>query len=130
MGDVIRRRALLLAAVGVTTAVVAALPGTARPAYPGQNGRIAFVSDRDDYQGDIYTMNADGNSVTRCARDGMRDNEPAWSPNGTRIAFESQRDNPFGEIYVMNADTGNNVTRITDTAGSRGAAWSPDGKKI
>lgn len=117
-------------------AVLTGLPGTARPAYSGQNGRIAFVSDRDDYQSDIYTMNADGSSLTRCARDGMRDDEPAWSPNGTQIAFSSVDLTGAGggderDLYVMDADCGNVRRLTTDHLDPDiDPTWSPDGNRI
>ena len=38
--------------------VVVAVPSTARPAFPGTNGKIAFATDRDG-NFEIYTMNAD-----------------------------------------------------------------------
>ena len=128
------RRAVVTAVLLATVAV--GLPATARPAYPGQNGRIAFVSDRDDYQSDIYTMNADGSSVTRCARDGMRDDDPAWSPNGTQIAFSSVDLTGAGggderDLYVMDADCGN-VRRLTTDHLDPDIAptWSPNGRRI
>jgi hypothetical protein len=61
------KRALpLLGGQVVFASVVAGLPGTASPAYPGPNGsKIAFRSVRDDPFGGVYTMNTDGSGVTR-----------------------------------------------------------------
>ena len=122
-----------LATIAVVAIVLVVLPGTARPAYPGSNGKIAFVSDRDDVQGDIYTMNADGNSLTRCSSDGTRDDDPAWSPDGNQIAFSSVNFATGDErdIYVMDADCGN-VRRLTINHLDPDIAptWSPDGSRI
>jgi len=122
-----------LATTAVASIVLVVWPGAARPAYPGLNGRMAFVSDRDDAQGDIYTMNADGNSLTRCSRDGLRDDDPAWSPSGNQIAFSSWNFATGDErdLYVMDADC-ENVRRLTTNRFDPDIAptWSPDGSKV
>ena len=79
------RRALVVAAL----CVLAAAPA-ADAAFPGQNGKIAFATDRDG-NGQIYTMNADGSAQTNVTNnDAADDLAPAWSPDGTKIAFEQQ----------------------------------------
>jgi Tol biopolymer transport system component len=124
-----RRLKPLLAAVVLAAAVASVLPGTARPAYPGANGKLVFVSARDDPFGDIYTMSADGTgSVTRFGVDRIVDQTPAWSPDGTKIAFGSRRD--LDDIYVMDADGGNVRRLTTDFATEYSPTWSPDGSKI
>ena len=103
-----------------------AAPSAAQAAFPGQNGKIAFTSDRSGaFQ--IYAMNPDGSGQTQLTNDGGNF-QPAWSPDGRRIAFVSNRDpsdqncNDFDipcntEIYFMNAD-GSGQTRVTDTTTS------------
>src|SRR3972149_3275713 len=100
----------------------------AEGAFPGQDGKIAFVSIRDgNYE--IYAMNADGSGQTRLTNNAATEYGPAWSPDGTKIAFWSDRDGNW-EVYAMNAD-GSGQTRLTNnSAWDAAPAWSPDGTKI
>ena len=108
---------------------VAILLVTAAPAqatFPGDNGRIAFSSNRDgNYE--IYTMNADGTGVARLTNDPGEDRTPSWSADGRKIAF--QRD---FEIWTMNADGTNQAVLSSDPGVAYGEdpSWSPDGRKI
>lgn len=92
-------------------------------AYPGGNGKLAFVSDRDDFSG-IYVMNPDGSGMNDLAL-AFPDylGEPVWSPNGNTIAFINDSD---GVIRVMNADGSGKTT----LAVGRSPTWSPDGARI
>jgi Tol biopolymer transport system component len=113
--------------------MVALLGGTPAPqagaAFPGINGKIAFDTDRDAGNIDIYMMQEDGSSPTRLTTDPGLDVEPAWSPDGTRIAFSTNRDGNY-EIYTMNADGSGQTNLTNDNGDDRDAAWSPDGTKI
>jgi hypothetical protein len=111
-----------LAAAGL---LAAGLAGTARAAYPGADGLIAFVRG-----GNIYTINPQsatpGATVVRLTSDG-RDSGPRWSPNGTQIAYLDR-----GNLWIMNAN-GSHKTRITDQAPAYTDArpsWSPDGRYL
>jgi Tol biopolymer transport system component len=101
----------------------------ARAAFPGSNGKIAFISYRDG-NCEIYTANPDGTAQTNVSTNAASDDMPAWSPDGTKIAFTSDRTGSF-EIFVMNAD-GSNVTQLTSDAATFDwePAWSGDGTKI
>jgi Tol biopolymer transport system component len=102
--------------------------GAAGATAPGQNGKIAFVSNQDG-DDEIYSIDPDGSRLTQLTDNATTDGAPAWSPDGQRIAFTSYRDGNY-EIYVMGAD-GSNPTRLTtDAGGEYGPAWSPDGQRI
>jgi dipeptidyl aminopeptidase/acylaminoacyl peptidase len=125
--------------------VVAALTCSAAAdgAYPGRNGRIAYVeSARGRGQAGwgltIVTVNADGTgrrALTRPTRT-SGDFDPAWSPNGRRIAYVHSTGSTVGpgqagtEIWVMNAD-GSGKRRLTQNVSfDGGPTWSPDGRRI
>ena len=135
-----------LVAAGLFALALAAT--RARAGFPGANGPIAFVSDRDSpppvINDDIYVMDETGASPIRLTSDPALDRLPAVSPNGKEIAFATTRStaafpNPERdfELVVMDiADDdgdgeGDNLRRLTDNAtNDTGPAWSPGGKKI
>lgn len=100
----------------------------AQAAFPGANGKIAFVSNRTG-TGQIYTMNSDGSDLTQLTFTSADEGDPEWSADGTKIVFDSTRDG-IHEIYMMNAD-GTGQTRLTTNSDiDIVPTWSPDGAKI
>jgi Tol biopolymer transport system component len=86
--------------------------------------RIAFNSNRDGGDGDVFVMNSDGTGVTALTQnDGVEDGVGEWSPDGTQLAFSSTRDGDE-EIFVMNAD-GTGPTQLTFNVGiaDGGPSW-------
>src|SRR5918992_547253 len=125
---------LVVSIIGATIFSISILSSMSPPAhstFPGENSKIAFSSDRDGNNTEIYVMNADdGSGQTNISNNPAREYYPGWSPDGEKIAFTSDRDGNT-EIYVMNADDGTNTTRLTHiSAIDDEPRWSPDGKKI
>ena len=108
--------------------------------FPGTNGKIAFISDRDgDWE--IHVMDADGSNQTRLTNNvgvvltrglpsgSIQESGPSWSPDGSKILFISDQDGDT-EIYVMDAD-GSNQAKLTDNeVADWQPSWSPDGSSI
>jgi Tol biopolymer transport system component len=77
---------------------------------------------------DVYTVGADGQSLTNLTEDVFTDFDEHWSADGQSIYFVSYRE-PYG-IYVMDAD-GHNVRWLdTDVGIGHLLATSPDGKYL
>ena len=96
---------------------------------------IAFESDRDRDDPEIYLMNAvDGTNLQRLTFTRALDEVPSWSPDGQKILFSSDRvgepQNGNYEIYIMNID-GSDPQRLTNSpAQDTYPSMSPDGKAI
>ena len=90
------------------------------PAVHPDGQTIAF-----SYQGDVWTVPADGGQATRLTIHEAYDAQPRWRPDGRKIAFASDR---YGndDIYVMDAD-GSTPERLTyhSTDDALGG-WTPD----
>ena len=104
--------------------------GPAEAAFPGKNGKIAFVSNRDAGAGEIYTIGPNGGAATRITFPTGGSATPAYSPDGTKIAFMKSN-----HIFVMPANglntDGTGATQITPPGTiNKEPTWSPDGTKI
>jgi TolB protein len=105
-------RSRILAVLALTLLSVLAVVAPAYAAFPGTNGKIAFV--RYFY---VHTINPDGSAETQIER-GL---DPSWSPDGSKVVFGG------GHLTVMNPD-GSGRTDL----GLNGdwPSWSPDASKI
>jgi|GEM_PF-5491561 len=66
-----------------------------RPPAPVDEGRIAFISNREE-NWEVYTMNPDGSDVRNITSHEAGDHFPRWIAGGTRLAFRSQREREDG----------------------------------
>ena len=83
---------------------------------------------------EIWTINPDGNGLTRLTFNEVEERAPAWSPDGTRITYMCKQGtvppHSDNEICVMNAD-GTDQTQLTDNGlNDATPTFSPDGQKI
>lgn len=117
----------VLAAMAIS--LLAALVEPAEAAFPGQNGRIAFASNRATFispEGDyeIYTMKPDGTGLEQLTFNATDEQLPAFSPDGEEIVFESNRDGNR-EIYKMDANGTQQTRLINKAAFDLGPDWGP-----
>jgi TolB protein len=82
----------------------------ATPAWSPDGTRIAFHRiERNNHDGDIYVMNADGSGLAVVTR--HTGTNPAWSPDGARIAF----DRDLGDDIFFIGEDGSAETDFTDS---------------
>ena len=83
--------------------------------------QIAFC-----YEGDIFTVPAEGGQATQITSNAAYDSDPLWTPDGKNIIFSSYRDKTK-DIYMTSSEGGTPV-RITDYPGNETPlAVLPDG---
>ncbi|WP_410969100.1 TolB family protein, partial [Salmonella sp. SAL4444] len=59
------------------------------PAWSPKSVQIAFVSDRDNANNDLFIISADGSNPVNLTNNPANDTSPAWSPKSVQIAFVS-----------------------------------------
>ena len=114
-----RRVISLLASVAT---IVFALPASpVNATFPGRNGLIAFGAETRHSGYELFTVQANGEDLSRITHvDGNAFN-PDWSPDGAHMAFqlEDEEGPVFCSIQLMNAD-GTDLVDLT-------TAHNPDG---
>lgn len=128
---IISRAALAATIMAVVTAAICS--GSASGAFPGVDGKIAFVNDRNGSPS-IFTVDADGTNVQRLVPNQPQGAFTAPSPSGKTILFSVQAaTKPLlsYELWTMQAD-GTHARRFLDETSDRpyASTWSPNGRKI
>jgi len=128
------RRGMLLSTLSalIVASTLAVVPA-AHAAFPGENGRIAYVTTAGDHRA-IYTIDAHGADPRPLidlgsGRDAIN---PAWSWDGLSIAFAGQT-SPGGTfaIYVAQADgSGTPLQVTTPPVSDIDPTWEPNGREI
>jgi Tol biopolymer transport system component len=96
------------------------------PLWSPRRDLIAFRSDRDDDEGDIYVMRSDGSDQRRLTRNRDDVESFGWSPDGRFLVYAFYD----GPIYRVPASGGARRLLASFAAPEPDLAWSPDGRYI
>jgi Tol biopolymer transport system component len=104
-------RAVSAIALAISAAV---FPSAAFAAFPGGNGRIAYVGDPAGEQTDIFTILPDGSGLRRLTNDSELESDPSWSADGRRLVFARESiATGTSQIVTINADGGDASTVVS-----------------
>jgi Tol biopolymer transport system component len=110
------------------------------PQFSPDGGSLVFTRFKSPRRSAIYTVDSDGDDLTRLTTFKLNASDPDWAPDGNRIVFDSGdsgRPGTKGDIHVMDPD-GSDRQRLTDTPrnkpdrikAAQNPVWSPSGERI
>ena len=100
------------------------------PTWSPDGRKIAFYSDRDDGDREIYSISGTGADLTRLTKSKGADEDPNWSADGKKIVFSSARTGKGMNLFSMAPD-GTGIEQYTDTPNNNTVPkWSPRGDEI
>lgn len=97
------------------------------PRWSPNSEEIIYASyDRSDKRFDLFSMDQDGNNMTRLTLNSGNNEAPTWSPNGRLIMFHSNRNNPnkMNQLYLMNKDGSHQRKINTNLYQAENPRWS------
>jgi Tol biopolymer transport system component len=101
-------------------------------AFPGKNGRIAFIYSPTGL-GNVYSMKDNGTDVQQLTNFGSNPtaNSESWSPDGRQLVFDVFPPNAPGQLWLMNADGSDQHQILKDPHyGEYIPSFAPDGKTL
>jgi Tol biopolymer transport system component len=96
---------------------------------PDNSSFIAFDSDREDFDREIYLVHPDGSELTRVTTRAGVDQEPSFSSDGQQLSFTSDRDGSL-QIYVLDLAGGDARQLTHRSEGADQSSFSHDGRLV
>jgi Tol biopolymer transport system component len=122
MGGINAKRRFV-GAVAVATGLML-FPAAGHAAFPGKNGKLAVEGDT---RPGIWTVEPNGNDLTRVTSTKGLPFAPSWSPDGQWIAFTQSN-----SLRKTRADGSHTVTLVKGVGSdiNTKVSWSPDGRRL
>ena len=105
--------------------------GDIMPAWSPDGTRIAFISNRNSDNLQLYIMYADGSEIQQITDGNLRPlHRPSWSPDGSKIVFDAIKPDDTDGIFIVNLINKDIITLINSSFHNMYPSWSPDGTQI
>ena len=125
----VRSGKLLSAGVALLVGV-AVLPSSAVGAFPGSDGRIAYVlAPQDATDSEIYSVNPDGSDPRALTDTPVSELDPSWSADGQRIVYAVAGGNGQSGVWIMGAD-GEEAHQLAFSAVNPSPEFAPSGDGV